>query len=166
MTCSSRKFTKPNQTFFTHPCLPELSKETAAGQNSWHWCPHQGHSAQHCHPACWGTAEMDWPCNQNALHKTAKTSLWWTEKGKWAWGGPKKCYKDSLKSSLNSFHYLHYHAVLCESRRGSSVMLKRQQHKAKKEIVPVPFSHLFGVPQSFPGSDWSFQSPAHSQVPK
>ena len=76
--------------------------------------------------------------------------------GKRAQGGPKKRYKDTLKSSLKSFkidlnHWEHLAedrpawrrtiqegAVLCENSRRSGAILKRQQRKAKKETVPTP----------------------------
>lgn len=56
--------------------------------------------------ACWGPAEMDWPRDQNALHNIAETSLLGELKsGEWAQGGPKKRYKETLKSSLKNFRF-------------------------------------------------------------
>lgn len=79
--------------------------------------------------------------------------------GKRAQGGPKKGYKDTLKASLKSFgldlksweslaqdrpawrRKVQDGAVLCESRRSSCAILKRQQRKSTKEgHVAVPQS--------------------------
>lgn len=79
--------------------------------------------------------------------------------GKRAQGAPKKRYKDTLKASLKSFgldlksweslaqdrpawrRKVQDGAVLCESRRSSCAILKRQQRKSTKEgHVAVPQS--------------------------